>query len=118
MNDALFHTLAAVALMCQGHFHGSFSGYDMRPLEGAWEPGFEHCALVIVQLDLAKDQRAKAEKAEADTHDKARLENALNAIRGKDFAPEAEPEPPKNSLGGLGGCSWINTDNGLWLTTH
>jgi hypothetical protein len=108
MNDAVFDTLAAVALMCSGHFHGSFTGgaYNMVPAEGEWEAGFERCALVLKELDAEKARRAEAQKVEAADHDKARLANGLAAIQGKSFAPEPAPPPPKSQFGCI---NFINT---------
>jgi hypothetical protein len=108
MTDAVFNTLAAVALMCSGHFYGSLT-MQMQPLEGKYEAGFERCAVVLKDLDAEKARRAEAQKVEQNDHDKAQLANGLAALQGKSFAPEAAPVPPKSPS--LGGC--INWADGI-----
>jgi hypothetical protein len=98
MTDAVFNTLAAVALMCSGHFHGSLT-MQMQPLEGKYEAGFERCVIVLAALDAEKVRRAEAQKVEENDHDKARLANGLAALQGKSFEPEAAPPPAKSPYG-------------------
>lgn len=88
MNDSVFNTITVVALMCTGHFHGLLSN-DLMPDKGTWDAGFEQCAVVIKELGAERarrDREAAAKKVDAD---KARVANAVAALRGKAF--KAEP---------------------------
>lgn len=94
MNDSVFNTLAAVAMMCYGHFHGSFSN-DLVPLNGTYDAGFEQCAVISKELEAERARRAKAATAVKAEADKARVANAMAALLGRPFAPEPAPGPPQ-----------------------
>ena len=94
MDDLAFHTLAAVALMCSHHFHGSWD-MQMHPIEGHYDPGFEQCATVQKSLDDEKVRRAGAKAADDLKREKDRLTNALKAIKGEPFEFEEDPPEPK-----------------------
>lgn len=84
MEEALFNTLAAVALMCSGHAQ---SLNDTK-----WEAGFEQCAVVVKRLDEEKARRA-VEKASLKTaQERERLANALKGLSGRQFTPEDAPK--------------------------
>lgn len=87
MNDSVFNTLAAVALMCYGHFHGSFSS-ELMPLDGSYDSGFEQCAVIIKELEAERARRAKAAAAKQADADRARVANAVAALLGRPFKPE------------------------------
>jgi hypothetical protein len=100
MTDAIFNTLAAVAVMCSGHFQGvlGIDGLMPDPDRGTFAAGFEQCGTVIKELTAEKQRRAAEQADEKVSQDKARLANGLAALKGKSFAPEAAPIPPKSAL--------------------
>lgn len=104
MNEEVFNTLAAVALMCSVHFHSAFtmSGpiqldqngrYDSRS-DGKYDPGFEQCSIVVKAHDAEVDRRAKVVAEKELASDKARVANAIAALHGKNFTPERAPVVP------------------------
>lgn len=90
MNDSVFNTLAAVALMCSSHFHGLFSN-EPTLTGGKYDAGFEQCATISRELETERARRANVAAAVKAEADKARLENALAAVQGKSFTPEERP---------------------------
>jgi hypothetical protein len=112
MNDALFDTLAAVAMMCSSYIHQStvLDNHGL-PIPGTtFEKGFEDCPAVIKRYEDEIERRAAdAAKAKVEA-DKQRLQNALVGSHGGHFEPEAAPPAPKIPFGG---CSYINTDPGI-----
>jgi hypothetical protein len=97
MNDQVFNTLMSVALMCGQHLMGGGSlDNDMIPKSGLFEPGFEKCIDVVTNYRTEKARREKAAEAQQLQHDKDRVQNAMNAIKGKDFKPENAPPPRKD----------------------
>lgn len=90
MNDSIFNTITAVALMCTGHFHGLLSN-DLMPDKGTWDAGFEQCAVVIKALAAEQTRRDEVKAAKRVSDDKARVVNALAALHGKLFTPEPSP---------------------------
>jgi hypothetical protein len=101
MNDALFDTLAAVAMMCSSYIHQS-AIVDNRglPTPGTtFEKGFEDCPAIIKRYEEETERRAaEAAKAKVEA-DKLRLQNALVGSRGGHFEPEPAPVQRQPSWG-------------------
>lgn len=96
MNDAVFNTLMSVALMCGQHLMGggSLDG-DMLPNGGLFNPGFEKCIDIVTSYRTERTRRAQAQVDKNLQDDKNRVANAVAALKGKEFKPEAPTTLPR-----------------------
>lgn len=94
MSDEVFNTLLAVVLMCHSHYADKFTG-NMTAFQEKWETGFEQCATIQKEVDVENVRRDMLKEAKRIQQDKERLANALAALKGKKFTPEAAPPVQK-----------------------
>lgn len=99
MTDDVFNTIAAVALMCGSHIvSGGTLDNNMVPLSARYQPGFEACTAVVAAYRYETEERKDKAAKEQEEREKARVLNALAALRGKKFTPEAAPPKQSTSL--------------------
>ena len=99
MTDDVFNTIAAVALMCGSHLvSGGALDNNMIPLSANYQPGFESCTTIVAAYRSETKAREEKTAKEQEEREKARVLNALAALRGKKFRPEAAPPKPSSAL--------------------
>jgi hypothetical protein len=94
MNEAIFNTLAAVALMCGQHIQPGKGSMDLDfiPNPGSqYQAGFEDCRIIVARLRAETEKRVKEAQAKQLAEDAARVRNALAAVQGGPFKPEPAP---------------------------
>jgi hypothetical protein len=103
MSDAIFHTLMAALVICVHHYSGPLDDGFLPTGAGQYEHGFAQCAVIAAAIRAETTRRADvaAEKQVAD--DKADIANALAALHGKPFKPQA-PTLPAVPGGGQPDC--------------
>ena len=89
MNDDVFNTVAAVALMCGSHLmSGGTLDNNFIPISGTYKPGFEKCAAIVAIYRAETQKREKQAAKQEEDREKARVANALAALHGEKFTPE------------------------------
>lgn len=104
MTDVIFNTLLAVQFMCTAHHYITWQGTNVpvpsNVAEAKYQKGFEDCLAIDKAIEGERVRRDLLLAAKYLAADKARLANAIAAMNGKPFKPEA----PVESLMLKGGC--------------